>query len=139
MTGEGRTAAAPMLVYDGDCGFCTRTVRLAERLPVRADLIPWQEADLVRLGVSEERAAHEVLWVEPSGRVEGGADAVAEVFRHARRPWPLLGGAMKLPVIRSAAVWGYRRIAANRYRLPGATPACRLPPAERPGARGAPG
>lgn len=123
----------PTLVYDGDCGFCTRSVRLVERLPVSARLVPWQEADLAALRTTEERARHEVLWVAGSGRVFGGAAAVAELLKQCRFPWWPLGVLLSAPVLRRLAEIGYRVIARNRHRLPGATPACQLPPDQRPG------
>ncbi|WP_344159971.1 DUF393 domain-containing protein [Nocardiopsis rhodophaea] len=127
------TRAAPMLIYDGNCGFCTRSVRLTERLPVRVTLTPRQEIDLAEVGVDQSRAEREVLWVSCSGRVAGGADAVAELLTHARGVWPLAGHMMKLPVIRPLAAGVYRVVASHRYRLPGVTPACQLPPEQRPG------
>ncbi|GAA0526413.1 hypothetical protein GCM10011581_13250 [Saccharopolyspora subtropica] len=125
----------PVLIYDGDCGFCTRSVRWAERLPVRMRILAWQEADLAAYRTTPERARHEVLWVAPSGRVFGGAAAVAELLRSARLPWPVVGWAMSAPVLRWVAERVYRWVADNRSRLPGATPACQLPPEQRPGHR----
>lgn len=125
----------PLLVYDGDCGFCTRSAWLVDRLPVRCDVVPWQETDLVAFGVSEARARHEVVWIEPGGRVSGGASAVAEVFKHAAMPWPVLGWVLSAPLVRTLAGLVYRWVAANRSRLPGVTPACQLPPDQRPGGR----
>ena len=125
----------PTLIYDGDCGFCTRSVRWVERLPVRVRVVPWQEADLAALRTTEDRARHEVVWVPPCGRVRGGAAAVAALLEHCRRPWPVLGRAMDAPLLRSAAEFAYRRVANNRHRLPGATPACQLPAEQRPGPR----
>ncbi|MCI2419080.1 DUF393 domain-containing protein [Saccharopolyspora sp. K220] len=123
----------PVLIYDGDCGFCTRSARLAERLPVRMRIMPWQEADLASFRTTEDRARHEVLWVARSGRVFGGAAAVAELLKNSRMPWPVPGWLISAPVLRLLAEGAYRWVAANRYRLPGATPACQLPPEERPG------
>ncbi|MFC7341429.1 thiol-disulfide oxidoreductase DCC family protein [Saccharopolyspora griseoalba] len=125
-------AELPQLIYDGDCGFCTRSARLATRLPVRMRVRPWQEVDLAALGTDERRARHEVLWVSTSGRVSGGAAAVADLFESCRAPWPLLGRAMSAPLVRVLAERVYRWVADNRYRLPGATPACQLPPEQRP-------
>ncbi|SFS40977.1 thiol-disulfide oxidoreductase DCC family protein [Saccharopolyspora flava] len=123
----------PVLIYDGDCGFCTRSVRLAVRLPVRMRVQPWQEADLAALGTTETRARHEVLWVDTAGEVSGGAAAIAELLKAARAPWPLLGHLAAAPLIRVIAARTYRWIADNRHRLPGTTPACQLPPDQRPG------
>lgn len=129
---DGVVAERPVLIYDGDCGFCTRSVRLAVRLPVRMRVQPWQEADLPALNVTEARAAHEVLWIDRSGRVFGGAAAVAELLRSSSAPWPLLGGLMSAPLLRTLADRLYRWVADHRHRLPGATPACQLPPDQRP-------
>ncbi|KAA5833672.1 DUF393 domain-containing protein [Saccharopolyspora hirsuta] len=123
----------PVLIYDGDCGFCTRSARLAERLPVRMRVQTWQEADLAAYRTTADRARHEVLWVAPSGRVFGGAAAVAELLKTCRPPWPVAGAVLSAPVVRTLAEWVYRWVAENRYRLPGGTPACRLPEEQRPG------
>jgi predicted DCC family thiol-disulfide oxidoreductase YuxK len=123
----------PVLIYDGDCGFCTRSAGLVAHLPVAVRLVPWQEADLTALGVTEQRARQEVIWVGTTGRIRGGAEAVAAIFRHSRRPWPAIGWLLSAPVMRNLAGVLYRWVAANRYRLPGSTPACRLPADQRPG------
>ncbi|GAA5050271.1 putative DCC family thiol-disulfide oxidoreductase YuxK [Thermocatellispora tengchongensis] len=126
----------PLLVYDGDCGFCTRCVRFAERrVHTRARAIPWQAADLDALGVTRERAEHEVLWLA-GGRVLGGALAVAELLVDAGPPWRALGRVIRSRPVRPLAAAVYRLVARNRHRMPGGTPACALPPAERPAAKG---
>ncbi|GAA0317792.1 DUF393 domain-containing protein [Actinoallomurus spadix] len=134
----------PVLVYDGDCGICTKAVRLVgdtapsgrrwPRVPADAEVIPFQHADLAALGTTAERAEHEVLWVE-DGRVHGGAQAVARLLMRAGGFWRPLGLLTRVPPFRWAAHGLYRLIANNCHRLPGGTPACALPAAERPGAR----
>ncbi|GAB3684359.1 thiol-disulfide oxidoreductase DCC family protein [Saccharopolyspora tripterygii] len=123
----------PVLIYDGDCGFCTRSVRLAVRLPVSMSVRPWQEVDLTALRTTEARARHEVLWIDRSGRVFGGAEAVARLLKSCRLPWAVLGRIMSAPLLRTIAARAYRWVADNRSRLPGTTPACQLPPDQRPG------
>ncbi|MFC4056853.1 thiol-disulfide oxidoreductase DCC family protein [Planomonospora corallina] len=121
----------PVLIYDGDCGFCAASVRFAERrIGVRAHVTPWQRADLPALGTTPERADREVLWVE-HGRVYGGAQAAARLLVAAGGPWSVLGHALRTPPLRWAAHGLYRLVAANRHRLPGGTPACSLPAARR--------
>ncbi|MFE0652538.1 thiol-disulfide oxidoreductase DCC family protein [Streptomyces sp. NPDC059534] len=118
----------PVLVYDGDCGFCTTSAKFAERrVRPRCDFIPWQYADLEALGVTRERAEYEVLWVTPAGAVEGGARAVAKALMSAGGAWALLGAVLLLPGVRWAARCAYRLVAAHRHRLPGGTPACTTP------------
>ncbi|MBG0817126.1 thiol-disulfide oxidoreductase DCC family protein [Planomonospora sp. ID82291] len=121
----------PVLIYDGDCGFCTASVRFAERrIGLRAEVTSWQSADLPALGATRERAEREVLWAE-HGRVHGGAQAVARLLIAAGAPWSTLGLALRLPPLRWAAHGLYRLVAANRHRLPGGTPACSLPAGPR--------
>ncbi|GAA2901369.1 hypothetical protein GCM10010517_67180 [Streptosporangium fragile] len=120
-----------MLLFDGDCGFCTTSVRFAERwIGVRARVSPWQVEDLAALGTTRERAEREVLWVE-GGRVRGGAQAVAALLSAAGLPWSVPGLVLRIPPFRWAAEGLYRLIAANRHRLPGGTPACALRPERR--------
>jgi alpha-1,6-mannosyltransferase len=125
----------PILVYDGDCGFCTQSVRVIERwIPTKARIVPWQFADLAAMGTTPQQAQGEVLWVAEDGRVHGGAQAVAQLLVDAGGVWAALGTAIRIPPIRWIAHLVYRVIAANRYRLPGGTPACALPAEQRPGA-----
>ncbi|TDD38881.1 DUF393 domain-containing protein [Actinomadura sp. KC06] len=124
----------PVLVYDGDCGFCTTSARFLERyVPVRAEVVPFQFADLDDLGTTVERAEHEVLWVDRLGRVSGGADAVGRLLTEAGGAWRALGVAIRIAPVSWAAQAAYRLVAINRHRMPGGTAACRLPAAQRPG------
>ncbi|MEU0717260.1 DUF393 domain-containing protein [Streptomyces lavendulocolor] len=122
----------PVLVYDGDCGFCSACVAFVERR-LRPDcvVVPWQSADLPALGVTPERAGHEVLWVTPPGRVYGGAEAVAKILLRAGGVWAPPGALLLLPPVRWAAHGVYRLVADNRHRLPGGTGSCAVP-ARRP-------
>lgn len=125
----------PVLVYDGDCGFCTKSVEVLERLVgPDVEVVAWQFADLDELGVTAERAQHEVLLVTPIGDVYGGAEAFAKLLAFERGPWTLPGAVLQLPGIDKTAAAVYRLIAENRYKLPGGTPACALPADRRPGA-----
>lgn len=123
----------PWLVFDGDCSFCTTSAGwVADRLrhPGRpeAHLVPWQFTDLACLGIPEERAQREVLWVTPDGGVSGGAEAFAAWLRFRGGPYGALGTAMSWPGVRRLAAAVYRLVADNRQHLPGGTPACALPP-----------
>ncbi|NEA85310.1 DUF393 domain-containing protein [Streptomyces sp. SID7958] len=122
----------PVLVYDGDCRFCTSSVAVLQRL-LRADCTttPWQHADLTSLGTTEQRATYEALWITPTGTVYGGAQAVARLLLRAGKGWACLGALLTLPPMRRLAHGVYRLIADNRDRLPGGTAACALPPDRR--------
>jgi alpha-1,6-mannosyltransferase len=130
----------PVLIYDGDCAFCTRSARVIERwIPTNAKIEPWQFADLAALGTDESRAQDEVLWIDVDGQVYGGAQAVARLLVGAGGAWVVAGTLMRVPPISWIAHVVYRVVAANRYRLPGGTPACALPADQRPGSARPPG
>jgi predicted DCC family thiol-disulfide oxidoreductase YuxK len=122
----------PVLVFDGDCAFCSTSVSFAERLLGPAcDITPWQCADLPSLGVDQRRAEYEVLWVTPAGTVYGGAPTVAKLLLNCGRGWAVLGGLLRMPPIRWVAHGVYRLVADNRQRMPGGTPACAVPTSAR--------
>jgi predicted DCC family thiol-disulfide oxidoreductase YuxK len=119
----------PALVYDGDCGFCTRSAAVARRvLPADCAVVPWQGADLAAVGTTAARARQEVLWVPRTGMVVGGAPAVAAALRAAGSGWAVLGRLLQFRPVGLLAGVVYRVVAANRMRLPGGTAACALPP-----------
>lgn len=125
---ERSPVARPALVFDGDCGFCTRSADVARRvLPADCAVVPWQRVDLVAVGTTVARAQQEVLWVPRTGDVVGGARAVAAALRAAGSGWALLGRLLQLPPVDRLADVFYRVVAANRMRLPGGTAACALP------------
>ncbi|HKT82550.1 MAG TPA: DCC1-like thiol-disulfide oxidoreductase family protein [Solirubrobacterales bacterium] len=114
-----------VLLYDGDCAFCSSCARLVERRtrPL-ATVIPFQRADLDELGVSEARAAGALQWVAADGTVRSGHEAAAAMLGAAGRPWRLLGRLLLLPGVSRLAAAAYALVAANRRHLPGGTPAC---------------
>jgi predicted DCC family thiol-disulfide oxidoreductase YuxK len=123
----------PVLVYDGDCAFCTTCVRVLERIGPDAEIVAWQLTDLAELGITEEQAIDAVQWVQIDGTVRSGHEAIAAVLSTAGRIWKIIGRAVLLPGISWMAAKAYRLVAENRYRLPGSTPACASSPARRQG------
>ena len=118
----------PVLVFDGDCGFCTTCVgwmrRHIRRLP---SVVPFQSADLEGLGLSAQECSEAVQWVGLDGSHAAAERAVAHALVWAGSGWKVLGVAMGLPGIRSICGLAYRWVARHRLRLPGGTPACALP------------
>ena len=119
-----------MLVYDGDCGFCTTCARFLERIGPDAEIVAWQLTDLAELGVTEEQAADAVQWVAADGTVRSGHQAIAAVLGTAGRIWKIVGRLIVAPGVSWLAARAYRLTADNRYRLPGGTPACARAPRE---------
>ncbi len=123
-----RIERRPVLLYDGDCGFCTSCVHVLERIRPDAEIVPWQFADLAELGLTEEQAADAVQWVQIDGTIRSGHEAIAAVLNTAGWIWKISGRVVLLPGISWIAAKAYRLVADNRYRLPGSTPACARSP-----------
>jgi predicted DCC family thiol-disulfide oxidoreductase YuxK len=109
-----------VVVYDGDCGFCTALVEAAlRRLRTPVSAVPWQRADLAALGVPEEDARLALQWIGADGARLQGHRAVAAWLRGAGGRWRVLAALLTAPGLNAAAAAGYRLVAANRRRIPG--------------------
>ena len=131
--------ATPTLVFDGDCAFCTSSVRWIKRWCRPAvRFVPWQQLDLAAHGLTEEQVTSAVQWLRPrtsGGPAPSGAAAIGRMLLRARWPFRPVGALMLVPPVSWLAAGVYRLIANNRYRLPGGTPACAVPRREaRPAA-----
>jgi predicted DCC family thiol-disulfide oxidoreductase YuxK len=111
-----------VLVFDGDCAFCTSCARLLER--IGPEVVAWQVADLDELGITPAQAAEAVRWVAADGTVRTGHEALAAALGAAGSGWRVVGRALLLPGVSPLAAASYRLVARNRHRLPGGTPAC---------------
>lgn len=119
-----------LMIFDGDCGFCTASVDVIRRwIRPEADIEPWQRTDIAAYGLTDEDCMTAVQFVSADGEVTAGSRAVMAMLRTAPFPWPVVGAIGDLPGVAWVADRTYRWIAANRYRLPGSTPACALPAA----------
>ena len=129
-----------MLIFDGDCAFCTSSARWIEG-SWREDAIAvaWQQigaATLERLGLTAEDCQEAAWWVEPSGELHKGQRAIGNALL-AAGGWKKLAGRLILTrLVDPIAAVAYRVIAKYRHRLPGGTPACRIPNQVNPGDEG---
>lgn len=123
----------PVLVFDGDCGICTKLSRVVTGyLKPPAAVEPWQRLDLAAYGLSVEACVEALQYVDAEGNVYAAELAVARLLK-ASRPWARPAGYLiELPGVRRLAGLIYRWVARNRDRLPGGTPACAMPPAGPP-------
>lgn len=122
----------PTLLYDADCGFCTKAAALAPRLHLHMDAQALQSVDLASLGVSAARAVEEMPLVRADGSVVYGHEAIAGALGTGPAPLRILGRLLGLPALAPAARRVYRWVARHRHQLPGGTPACALPAADQP-------
>ncbi len=127
---------APLLVFDGDCSFCTSS---AEWLEARFDpdagagVEPWQRLDIASLGLTEHDVATAAYWVDRSGRAFRGHRAIAKSLLACRGGWRWAGAVMEIPPVSWAARGVYWLVARYRHKLPGGTPACKLLPGRERG------
>jgi predicted DCC family thiol-disulfide oxidoreductase YuxK len=129
------TRTRPVLIYDGDCAFCTKCVEFMDKhIPFKPVVDAWQLADLDSLGLTPAECERALQWVEPNGQKRAGAAAVGMLLVRSGLPWSILGWPCLIPPLSWVAEGAYRLIAANRHRLPGGTPACSMPAHLRPGA-----
>ncbi|WP_285240044.1 DUF393 domain-containing protein [Pseudarthrobacter sp. MEB009] len=123
----GDVALERTLIYDADCGFCTRSAKWLAR-GGQVNIKPWQGIrDLDALGLTEEMVETAAYWAD-SGSIRAGAEAaIAQALIAKGSGWPLLGKVILLPGVRFIASRVYKVIAKNRHAMPGGTDACRLP------------
>jgi predicted DCC family thiol-disulfide oxidoreductase YuxK len=118
----------PVLVFDGDCGFCTSSARWIEaRLPADTAVEPWQSLDLDSLGLTEADVTAAAYWVDDEGGLHRGHLAIGRALVTAGGLWGIVGRLLVSPPLTWVARPVYALVARYRYKLPGATDACRLP------------
>ncbi len=119
-----------MLIFDGDCGFCTTSARwIEDRLPEGTAVEPWQALDIDALGLTEADVTTAAYWIDEDGTAHRGHRAIEFALKQAGSPWRAAGTVIGLPPFVWLAPVVYRLVAKYRYKLPGATDACRLPSA----------
>ncbi len=121
-----------MLVYDGSCGFCSRSVQFILRHERRHDLlfVPRDSA----LGKELRHTYHleaveSMLWVA-NGHAAVESDSVLRAADYLGGAWSALAtvGSLIPAALRN---WGYRLIARNRRRLSSGAANCLIPTAEQ--------
>ena len=131
------TAEAPVLLYDGVCGFCNKTVQMILDHDRRGTMrFAALQSDYGRGVVgrhAELRGVDSVVFVENS---PGGGERVFVRSDAALRVLEYLGGAWRLLLFAARVVpkpvrdFFYDLFARHRYRLFGKYESCMLPPPE---------
>jgi predicted DCC family thiol-disulfide oxidoreductase YuxK len=118
----------PVLVFDGDCGFCTTTANwIKKNSKVALDIAPYQWTDLSVYGLTTEEAAAKVQLVI-GGKIFAGHNCMAKLLLIQPNVFlKLVGAVMVMPGVNPISAKAYEWIAANRQKLPGGTPACKMP------------
>ncbi|WP_406814649.1 thiol-disulfide oxidoreductase DCC family protein [Mycobacterium sp. M23085] len=133
MSGE---SAAPVLLYDGVCGVCNRSVRTILRLDPTGPLRFAALDSVFAKAIIERHPAiagvDSVVFVDDPGgsaeRVAVRSAAVLRVADYLGGPWRTLKVARVIPA--PLLDWLYDRFAAVRYCVGGKYDSCPLPPPE---------
>lgn len=116
-----------MLIYDGDCGFCTVAARwVEERLDSAIPVRSWQSLDLEEYDLSEAEVSTAAYWIDPDGSPRRGHLAVGRALETVGGLYRGIGWLLLHPPVSWLARPGYGLVARYRYRLPGSTDACRI-------------
>ena len=118
----------PILIFDGDCGFCTSASNFCKtHSKTLIDIIPWQYARLSDYGLTEKQASSKVYFVDSTGSYAGHAAFARLLQLQASRFLKFVGHLIVLWPFSIVARVGYWLVARYRHKLPGGTPACKLP------------
>jgi len=117
-----------VLIFDGDCGFCTTTANYIERrssTPISVH--PWQFIDVSQFGLTQTQVSAKVYFVV-KGKAFAGHEAFAQILISQRNILlRAIGHTMMAPPVSWLARPGYALVAKYRHKLPGGTPACKMP------------
>jgi predicted DCC family thiol-disulfide oxidoreductase YuxK len=116
-----------VLIFDGDCGFCTSTsnfIKAKSSTPI--EIHPWQFIDVGEYGLTQAQVAAKVYFVA-KGVAYSGHEAFAQILIAQRNVMMrAIGHTLMAPPISWLARPGYWLVAKFRHKLPGGTPACKL-------------
>jgi lipase maturation factor 1 len=117
---QGTTTARdqPLLIYDGDCGFCIYWVRYWQRLTGdRVTYAPYQEVAAQFPEISPAAFQRAVQYVAPDGKIASGAEAALLTVSHASGKGFWLTLYRRLPAFAAIAERTYAFVAAHRGAL----------------------
>lgn len=127
---EGR----PVLLFDGVCVFCNRTVQFLIRHDREAVLrfVPLESplGQNLLAHFNAQQGPEGVILITnaltPSARLSRRTEAFSDTLQLLPAPWNTVGRTLRL-IPRPLREWGYTLFARHRYRLFGRHPTCPLP------------
>lgn len=126
---------APLLLYDGACGFCHASVRwlVARDRERRFTFAPIQGETAARLRAERgdiPQVMNAIVLIDVDGRAYVRSRAFVRSTRYLPRPWRWAYALRFVPAF--LLDLGYRLVARLRYRIGGRADVCQLPsPEER--------
>jgi len=108
----------PLLIYDGDCGFCIYWMRYWQRLTGdRVPYAPYQEVAAQYPEIPVAAFQRAVQYVAPDGTIASGAEAVFLALSHAENKGFWLAVYRRLPGFAAITERSYAFIASHRGKL----------------------
>ena len=129
---EPESAPRPLLLFDGNCGLCARSVRFvlarerSQELRFAALQSDLGRAVAIEAGLDPDELSS-FVYVDGAGRTHARSAGAFRLCRHLRYPWRLAQGFLLVPPFARDAV--YRFISKRRYRWFGTSESCPLPTA----------
>jgi predicted DCC family thiol-disulfide oxidoreductase YuxK len=112
----------PLLLYDGDCSFCTGWATwVAAKADGSVRTAAWQSLDrteLAAFGLTADDAASAAWWIDEHGRRSRAHLAIARALAAGHGTPAAVGRLLLVPPFRWAAAAGYPLVARWRNRLP---------------------
>ena len=107
--------APPLLIYDGDCGFCVYWARYWQKLTSdRVNYRPYQEVAAQYPEISQAEFQRAVQYIAPDGRRASAAEASFLTLSHAPGKGVWLRLYKHLPGFGPVSEWAYAFTAAHR-------------------------
>ncbi len=105
----------PLLIYDGDCGFCKQWIERFRRITGdRVEYAPSQEVGDRYPQISRQQFLESVWLIEPNGKITAAAEAVFRALATSKWWRWLLFLYRTLPGFAPLSEWIYRWVAKHR-------------------------
>lgn len=117
----------PVLLFDGDCSFCTTSINLIKKYAKNSvHIIPYQKVNLKEYGLDENYCERYIHFICQNKNKYTGAKAFSEFFRYCGFRGRVLGSVIRFFEIFKLSTLIYSIISKFRHKLPGGTPECKL-------------
>ena len=125
---RGTSIGRGLLIYDGDCGFCSRTAAwIRRRLPRGYEVQASQRIEHLDAFRLSRRAVHEAAyWIDPDGRQHRAHLAIVRALEESGGILGFLATLGRVWPFELVAERLYFLIARNRHLFPGASDHCRV-------------
>ena len=104
----------PVVIFDGNCAFCSFWVQFIERRSPEDKFIFIAQDEPLAFELTGRREQDSIVLIE-NDRVYERSDAVLRILKKLRRLWPLMYGFIITPRFIRDAIYNF--VAKNRHKL----------------------